>query len=545
MKKYTVGLDFGTGSMRALLVDLASGKELGYKECKYPHGVMESTLPDGTRLGPEWSLQHPEDYLFALTETVPNLLREHGVLREEVVGLGIDFTSSTVIPLDATLTPLCLMKEYSGNPHAYAKLWKHHSAQYCAELITDLAKKTEQAWLVRNGGRISPELAFPKLLQVALEAPELFDRVEYFMDAGDYMVSLLTGEVSRSTCIAGYKYCWSKEEGFPDEGFLNGLAPDFGSKVLKKLRGKFFAPGASAGTLTKEFAEKLGLSEKTAVSAAVIDAHAAIPAIGQIGENQMLMILGTSGCHHLLSKSYRQVEGVFGIVEDGVIEGFYCYEAGQSGMGDHFEWLLRNCVGKDVEDRACAKGMSVLNYLAQLASEKRAGETGLLCLDWFNGNRSVLNDCDLSGVILGLTLSTQPQDLYRALVEAVAFGTRKIIESFENSGVAVDALFATGTMSKSSFVMQTFADVTGKRIRIVASQNGPALGAAIFAASASGTFSLAEATKRLGKLQENSYDPDPKNSALYDKLYGEYCLLHDYFGREENPVLKTLKSLRK
>lgn len=544
MKRYTIGLDFGTRSMRALLVDLASGRELGYKECKYPHGIMEDTLPCGVKLRPDWALQHPEDYLFAMTETIPCLLQEFDVCGEEVVGLGIDFTASTVMPLDKTLTPLCLRDEFAENPHAYVKLWKHHSALYCADLITERAKESGEPWLKRIGGKVSSEFCLPKLLQIALEAPEIFEKMEYFMEAGDYVVCRLTGNLSRSACIAGFKSYWHPEEGYPREEFLNSLKPEFGTKALKKLRGALLPSGTSAGRLTPEFAKKLGLSEHTVVATAVIDAHAAIPSAGMLRENQMLMIMGTSGCHISLSKEYSEVDGICGIVKDGIIDGFYCYEAGQNGAGDHFEWLLRTCITKKVEEEARSANMSVLDYLAHLAQKQAIGEHGLLCLDWFNGNRSILTDSDLSGVILGLTLSTKPEDIYRALVEAVAFGTRKILENYENAGVPVDGIFATGTMAKSPFVMQTFSDILGKEIRIVASQNGPALGAAIFAAVAAEALPLEEAVRKLGKTKDEYYVPNLENNCLYDTLYKEYSTLHDYFGRGINPVLKKLKALR-
>ncbi len=544
-RNYTVGLDFGTRSMRALLVDFESREELGYKEYKYPHGIMETALPDGTRLGPDWALQHPEDYLLALRETIPALLREHGVDGEAVLAIGIDFTASTVMPLNADFTPLCLMPEYKSIPHAYVKLWKHHSALYCADQITNLAKETGEPWLKRIGGKVSSEFLFPKLLQIALEAPEIFDNTEYFMEAGDYVVYRLTGALSRSACIAGFKSYWTPDEGYPSEEFLNRLHPRFGTRALKMLRGPLLPAGTAAGKLTPEFAKLLGLSENTVVATAVIDAHAALPSAGAIRENDMLMIMGTSGCHISLSKTYREVDGICGVVKDGVIDGFYCYESGQNGAGDHFEWLLRTCISKEVEEAAKAKGMGVLDYLAFLAKDQSVGEHGLLCLDWFNGNRSVLTDSDLSGVILGMNLSTKPEDLYRALVEAIAFGTRKILENYEESGIAVDGIFASGSMAKSDFVMQTFADVLGREIKIVASQNGPALGAAIFAATASGAFSLEEAALRLGKTKDVFYKPNFDHKRLYDKLYHEYSVLHDYFGRGENPVMKTLQALRK
>ena len=365
------------------------------------------------------------------------------------------------------------------------------------------------------------------------------------MEAGDYVTCRLTGKLAKSANIAGFKTCWSREDGYPSEEFLNKLHPDFGIQAMKMLRGELLPAGASVGNLTKEFADLLGLSENTIVTTAVIDAHAALPSTGSIRENDMLVILGTSGCHISLSKQYREKDGIFGIVKDGVVDGFYCYESGQCGMGDHFEWLLRTCITKEIEENAKAKDLSVLDYLAELAGKKGIGETGLLCLDWFNGNRSVLNDSDLSGMILGLTLATKAEDIYRALVEALAFGSRKILENYEEAGIPVGNLFATGSMAKSPFVMQVFSDVLGKEIRLVASQNGPALGSAIFAAAASGIMTLEDAARKLGKTKEAFYQPNPENKSLYDALYREYSILHDYFGKGLNPVMKTLKSLRK
>ncbi len=546
--KYTIGLDFGTLSGRAVLVSAEDGRELGYKEYVYPHGVMDRTLPDGRPLKPDSALQHPQDYLDVPEKTIPALLAECGVDKEAVIGIGIDFTACTVMPVYADGTPLCMTDAYRGEPNAYVKLWKHHAAQEYADRINATAEARGEAWLKRYGGKTSCEWAFAKLLETYVEAPDVYRAADLCLEAGDWMVMQLCGKLRRSACMAGYKALWSREEGYPSRAFFEAVAEGFGGAAEEKLRGEVVAAGAPCGYLTKEAAARIGLTEKTAVSAAVIDAHAAVPSLGGDCEGKMLMILGTSTCHISLSKSLAYAEGICGVVRDGVMPGYYAYEAGQACVGDCFSWFMHNCVPESVSEAARERGMNLHRYLRSLAEKKRPGEGRLIALDWWNGNRSVLSDTTLSGMIIGLNLNTRPEDLYRALIEATAYGTRKIVENYEQNGIPVREVYATGGIAdKDPFTMQIYADVLNRPIRIAGASNGPALGSAIFASAAAGRAAGGyddpfEASRAMGKLRDTVYSPISENVEAYRLLYAEYERLHDYFGRGGNEVMKRLRA---
>jgi len=297
-------------------------------------------------------------------------------------------------------------------------------------------------------------------------------------------------------------------------------------------------------------AELTGLTTDCAVAIANVDAHVAVPAAKITGTGKMLAIMGTSTCHMLLGDVEKVVPGMCGVAYEGILPKLYGYEAGQSCVGDHFAWFVDNCLPAEYHEAAKAANLSVHDYMSAKADELSAGESGLLALDWWNGNRSVLVDVDLTGVMLGMTLATKPEEIYRALVEATAYGTRKIIETFENSGIAVDEFYAAGGISRNPIVMQIYANVIKKPVRIAGSPQTPALGSAIFGAVAAGGVvgghdNVADAAACMGKLLDVVYMPQRGEAEVYDALYGEYTRLHDYFGRGENDVLKFLKDIRK
>ena len=545
--KYTIGLDFGTLSGRAVLVSVEDGKELGYKEYPYPHSVMDREIPTGKKLGDDWALQHPQDYLDVLKNTIPALLKECGVDKNDVIGVGVDFTACTIMPVYSDGTPLCMTEKYIDEPNAYVKLWKHHAAQKYADMINETAEKRGEAWLKRYGGKTSCEWAFAKMLQTFYEAPEVYNDSDLYIEAGDWLVWKLCGQIKRSACMAGYKALWSKEDGYPSRDFFAELGVGFEGAAEDKLRGEVVAAGAPCGFLTKEAAELCGLSEKTAVAACIIDAHAAVPSLGGDCDGKMLMIIGTSTCHISLSKSLAYADGICGVVEDGVMPGYYAYEAGQACVGDSFAWYIDNCVPESAKIKAKEQGINIHKYLRSLAEKKKPGENRLIALDWWNGNRSVLSDSSLSGMIVGLNLNTKPEDIYRALIESTAYGTRKIVENYAENNVPVNEIYATGGIAdKDAFTMQIYADVLGRSIKIAGASNGPALGSAIFAAAAAGKNaggydSAFEASSAMGRVRDTVYNPIPENVELYNRLYAEYEKLHDYFGRGENNVMKKLR----
>lgn len=551
-KKYSIGVDYGTLSGRAVLVEVDTGEEIATSVKSYTHGVMDEYLPDGvTRLGSDWALQHPGDYLEVLSATIPDILKESGVSAEDVIGVGIDFTACTILPVDENGDPLCFLEKFKSNPHSFVKLWKHHAAQDEANKLNQIAAQREEKFLKRYGGKISSEWLMPKVWQILDEAPEVYNEAKRIIEATDWIVLKLTGKEKRNCCTAGYKAIWHKQNGYPSRKFFKALDPRLENMVEEKLSNDIYPLGSKAGEITEKAAELTGLKVGTAVAVGNVDAHVAVPAVGITEPGQMLMIMGTSTCHIMLGNEEKIVPGMCGVVEDGVIAGFKGYEAGQSCVGDHFEWFVENCVPYKYTEEALGRGINIHELLREKAMKLKVGESGLIALDWWNGNRSVLVDADLTGLIAGSTLLTKPEEIYRALIEATAYGTKTIIEAFQNSGVPINELYAAGGIAeKDELMMQIYSDVTNMEIRIAASSQTPALGSAMFGAVAAGSKrggydSVVDAAKVMGRVKEEYYKPVPENVKVYEKLYKEYKKLHDYFGRGENDVMKRLKRIKK
>ncbi|OGO65970.1 MAG: ribulokinase [Chloroflexi bacterium RBG_19FT_COMBO_55_16] len=551
--KYTVGIDFGTESGRAVLVEVATGREVASTVYPYQHGVIDEALPlpgKLIRLDPDWALQDPLDYIRTIQNTIPAVLAETGIDPVDVVGLGIDFTACTMLPVKADATPLAALPEFRDNPHAWVKLWKHHAAQPEADKINATARMLNQSWLARYGNKISSEWFFSKTLQILDEAPEIYLAADRLLEAADWVIWQLTGEEKRNSCTAGYKAIWSKREGFPPKEYFAALDPRLENVIDEKMSRVIYPIGERAGGLTEQAAGWTGLRPGTAVAVANVDAHVAVPAVTVTEPGRMVMIMGTSICHMVLSGEEHLVPGICGYVEDGIIPGMFGYEAGQSCVGDHFAWFVENCVPAAYEREARARGLDLHQLLEEKAANLKPGESGLLALDWWNGNRSVLVDVDLTGLLIGATLATKPEEIYRALIEATAFGTRVIIEAFQDHGVPVNDLVACGGLpEKNRLLMQIYADVTGREMKVTASKQTSALGAAMFGAVAAGRAaggydSIFEATRSMAHLKEETFKPNLVDKEVYDQLYAEYLRLHDYFGRGGNDVMKTLKRIK-
>ena len=545
MKKYVIGIDYGTLSARCVLVDTDDGAEVAESVLDYAHGVMDDRLPCGKELPKLYALQHPQDYLDVLRFTVRDVFSKSGVSRDSVVGMGIDFTSCTVLPIDKDGVPLCFYEKYKSEKHAYVKLWKHHAAQPEADEITALAEARGERWLGIYGGRVSSEGTFPKLLQLLREAPEVYNDTARFLEAGDWLSLMLTGTESHSAVFAAYKALWNDESGYPSNDFLVALDKRLDGVVGTKISENVLAMDKIAGVLNEKGAELTGLNVGIPLALPMIDAHSAMPAAGCTEEGDLILIVGTSGCQILNAASKKSVEGICGYVKDGVIPGFYTYEAGQAAVGDVFGWFVKNCVPAEYSAEAEKRGISIHKLLRERASKLRVGQSGLLALDWLNGNRSVLADSELGGMILGLTLQTKPEEIYRALIEATAFSTRMILEHYEQNGIEIKRVCAAGGIAqKDDMMMQIYADVLGKEISIAASAQAGALGSAIYAAVAAGLYpSVSEASGRFVKAPFRVYRPDPMDGEAYSVLYAEYKRLHDYFGKGENNVMKTLRKL--
>ena len=549
---FALGIDYGTESARALLVDVATGDEVATAVCEYSNGVITESLPGtGTKLpAHDWALQDPGDYLRALDATVPACLKEAGIDGGQIIGIATDFTACTMLPTKADGTPLCALDAFRAEPNAWVKLWKHHAAQPEADRVNETARRMGEGWLERYGGKISSEWFFPKALQILDEAPEVYHAADRLIEAADWIIWRLSGNETRNLCTAGYKAIWSKRDGFPRREFFEALHPDFADVIDEKMSRDVLALGGRAGGLTHAMAHRLGLAPGTAVAAGNVDAHVAVPACTVTSAGKMVMIMGTSVCHLLCGTEEKEVPGQCGVVEDGILPGLFGFEAGQCAVGDIFAWFTRTAVPPEYHAEARKRKETVHDLLARKAAAYRPGETGLLALDWWNGNRSVLVDADLTGLTLGMHLGTKPEEMYRALIEATAFGTYKIIRTFEESGVAVEEIYCCGGLpEKNDLLMQIFSDVTGRRFRIARSRLACALGSAMHGAVAAGKAaggfdSIREAAARMAGVRKKTYKPDPKAHAVYDKIFAEYDTLHDYFGRGGNDVMKRLKTLK-
>lgn len=544
MSKYVIGLDFGTQSCRSALVDIDTGEEIHASIFNYRDGVIDDHLPGSNRKLPfDSALQNPRDYEDGIIHTIKEILLKTQINPNTVISLGLDFTSCTMMPIKADSTPLCCIKKYREDPNSWTKLWKHHAANDYAIHFNEIAQSRNEDFLRRYGGKISSEWMMPKIMEIADRSPEIYDGTDSFIEGGDWMVFRLTGNLTRSISFLGYKAIW--DNGFPSVEFFKTLNPKL-ENIYKKLSGKVLKLGEIAGLLNSDYQKKLNLP-KIPVASANIDAHVAVPATTVVEPGKMAMIMGTSTCHMTLRDDFVEVPGVGGIVKDGIISGYYGYEAGQSSVGDAFEWFIKNSLPKSYYDQAADKDKSIHDLLTKKASSLKPGQSGLLCLDWLNGNRSILMDADLSGMILGIKLSTKPEEIYRALIEATAFGTRKIIETFKKYGIQIDSLYACGGLAqKNEMLMQIYTDITGRPISIAKSTQTGCLGSAMHAAVAVGYYKdIKEAAKKMAQLKNKRFTPEKKNTEIYNKLYRQYSKLHDYFGLSDNSEMKALSNIRK
>lgn len=543
--QYVIGVDYGTLSGRALVVRVSDGQELASAVFEYPNAVMDTQLAStGAKLPPEWALQDPSDYVDVLKNAVPAAISAAGIDATKVIGIATDFTACTILPVDQNGTPLCKLPGFEGNPHSYVKLWKHHAAQTHADRINRIARERNESWLPRYGGQISSEWELAKGLQLLEEAPEVYHSMAKFVEAADWIVWQLSGSYVRNACTAGYKGNLQDGE-YPTKEFFAALNPEFADFAETKLKHQIGQLGQKVAGLTAEAAKWTGLPEGIAVAVGNVDAHVTAPAAKATQPGQMVAIMGTSTCHVMNGEALKEVPGMCGVVDGGIVSGLYGYEAGQSGVGDIFAWYVANQVPASYYSAAEQAGKSIHQYLTDLAATEPVGAHGLVALDWHLGNRSVLVDVDLSGLLIGATLTTRPEQIYRALLEATAFGTRKIVETFAESGVPVEEFIVAGGLLKNAFLMQLYSDVTRLPLSTIDSDQGPALGSAIHAAVAAGAYpDVRMAAEAMGKVNRGVYQPNEERSKQYDLLYDEYQTLHDYFGKGANDVMKRLKALK-
>jgi len=418
--QFTIGVDYGTLSGRAVVVRVSDGTEVGSSVYEYPNAVMDQKLnASGAALAPEWALQDANDYVEVLKHAVPSAIKNAGIDAEQVIGIATDFTACTVLPVTQDGTPFSNLPEFVNRPHAYVKLWKHHAAQPQANRINELARERNEAWLPRYGGQISSEWELAKGLQLLEEDPEIYNAMFKFVEAADWIIWQLCGTYVRNACTAGYKGNLQDGE-YPSREYFAALNPNFADFAETKLKHQIGQLGDRAGGLTAEAAAWTGLTEGIAVAVGNVDAHVTAPAAKATQPGQMVAIMGTSTCHVMNGSILTEVTGMCGVVDGGIVSGLYGYEAGQSGVGDIFAWYVNNQVPAEYFEQAQQAGQSIHQYLTDLAEAEEVGAHGLVVLDWHSGNRSVLVDHELSGLVLGLTLTTRPEQIYRALLEATA-----------------------------------------------------------------------------------------------------------------------------
>ena len=552
MHRFVIGVDFGTQSARAVLVDCRTGKTVAEKSQTYPHGVIDYALPDGTPLtGDGWALAHPQDYLDALKITVRGVTAAFGAAPDEIGALAIAATACTLLPVNGGLIPLCQLPGLQDHPHAYCKLWKHHRAQPYADRMTETARAMHLPFLADYGGRISSEWAIPKVMEVYHEDRAVYDAADRFMQFSDWLTAWMVDDPDvQNGSIASYKALWSFRDGDPSDTYLAAVGEEAVQIVHEKLRGRKLLAGECAGRLCASAAVALGLQPGTRVGMAHTDAHSAAYGAGIAGEGDYVFILGTSSCGHLLSSRKERVPGVTGALTDSLIRGYTCYSAGQACVGDMLDWLVRSALPPEYQAQAAARGKTVYQLLEEEASTQQPGECGMIVLDWFNGNRSILANANLSGLLLGMTIKTGAADIYRAMLDAIAFGHREIVEQFYRHGLQINRMVICGGIAhKNDLLLQIMADVLNRRLEISADPQATALGAAICAATALGAEnggydSLPEAVGAMHAGISKVVSPDPLCAARYEPLYGIYQRLYQFFGQEAPDIMKQLYQLQ-
>jgi len=545
---YAIGVDFGTLSGRALLLDLKSGQEVAALEVPYPHGVIDERLPGAAvDLPPDWALQDPDDYLYVLEQAIPALLTISRVKPENVIGLGVDATSCTVLPVLEDGTPLCRLPDFRTRPHAWPKLWKHHAAQPWANRLTEVAHEMGETFITRYGGRISSEWYYPKLLEIFDQDPAVYRTMRWFVEATDWIVWQLTGQLKRNSCTAGYKALWDPQTGIPSSDYFVRVHEAF-HHPSEKLGHTFYPVGTPAGSLSPTMARRLGLTPAVVVAVGNVDAHVSMVGAGVTEPGPMVMVIGTSICNLMVSQEDIRVPGITGVIPDGILPGFYGYESGQVAVGDMYAWFVEQAVPARYFEQAAASGLTIYEYLEQLADGLRPGETGLVALDWWNGNRSILGDADVSGLLVGQTLATKPEHIYRALLESTAMGTRRIIDNFLEHGLPVTEIVAVGGIShKSPLLMQIYADVTGLPVKVLDSSEIPARGSAVFGAVAAAGGDAAAVLRlghQLAPAIQHIYRPRSRHHLAYQQIYRHYRTLYEFFGQTHQNVMHDLKAWR-
>ena len=543
MSHYVLGLDFGTNSCRSLLVDVTSGMEIASHVFPYPSG-NDGVIIDLS--DPNLARQNPADYLLGIEATIRGAIQkgkesDPQFHTSDIIGIGIDTTGSSPMPVDAEGQALCFQQRFKDDPAAMVWLWKDHTGYKEAAQITQLASEIRPQYLSKIGGTYSSEWWWSKILHCKNVAKDVFEAAASWIEICDWIPAVLTGELSpqkvkRSVCAAGHKAIFNPAwKGLPDSEFLEKLSPGLGS-LRPRLYDTVHTADRRAGTLSPAWARRLGLSSSVAIAVGAFDAHMGAVGAG-ISQGTLVKIIGTSTCDimiHPNDEPLQDIPGVCGIVDGSVMAGFYGIEAGQSAVGDIFLWFVNTLVpekfGRTQDEQFAA--------LEKAAAALKPGESGLIALDWNNGNRTILVDARLAGLLIGQTLHTQPHEIYRALLEATGFGALVIIDRIEEYGVPIkEVVNCGGLASKNALMMQIYADIAGRPMKISRSEQTPALGAAVFAAVAAGKeaggYDSVVAAQKAMVGSGREYRPVERNHRIYQRLYTLYRRLHDAYGTRQ------------
>lgn len=547
MGRILLGLDFSAAELKVVALDIKSGRSIGISSCPYKHGVIENHLPSGEKLPKFFSLQSPEDWLDAMTIAVRKLITETRIPKEEIASIGVSFTSCTTLPVFEDGSPLCLDAQYAGNPHAWPKLWKHYASRGQAKRLTKIAEDRGEPFLENYGGKISSEWLWPKLLETLEEAPELASNMSFYLEGGDWIVWQLTGRQTRNQCAAGYKACYVEGLGYPPGDYLASINLDLADIAERARAIPVLSPGRFVGGLTKEVAGILGLLPGTPVGAAVVDAQGSVAGAGVFLPNILVMTLSTSTSHLVMSKEEKLFQGFSGTVKNGILDGFWGYESVQPATGDIIEWYMQTLAPMPVYERSGDDDVDPWIVLDRYISEVPAGSNGLLSLDWWDGNKSILLNTALTGLIAGFTMRTTPDEIFKCIVEGSAFGAKRIIENYKANGVEIKRIVATGDLPfKSPSIAQVYADIINQEIRMPDSKQSVARGAAIIGGLAVGVHNLGYSSREeyfsaMIPPDYDNYKPNSEHAATYKKLYESYLELHDYFGLQSSLLSKLRK----
>lgn len=534
---YTIGLDYGTNSARCAIVDVANGSEIATAVFDYPTGQAGIILDESDH---NLARQNPADYIKAIEVTIAGAIAQAKKINkdfvpENIIGIGIGTTGSTPLPIDKEGTPLAVLPQFKGNPNAQAWLWKDHTAHAEAAEITELAAKEHQEYLAKCGGVYSSEWFFSKILHCLRTDPEVFDAAYTWIECSDFIPAVLTGiadpdNIKRNRCAAGHKAMFADIwGGYPAKDFLTRLDPKLG-QLYDTLNQKTYTIDTTAGTLTKQWADKLSLPAGIPVAVGALDAH--MGAVGSgIAPGTMVKIIGTSSCDMIVSQPQQEIAdipGICGIVDGSIIPGLIGIEGGQSAVGDIFNWFVNYI-------KPGGESASSHEALAEKAAKLKPGQSGLLALDWNNGNRNILVDQRLTGLLIGQTLHTKPEEIYRTLIEATAFGALTIINRFQEYDVKVTEVICCGGIAeKNPLLMQIYADILGREMKISRSDQSCALGSAIAAAVVAGDHdTIADAQRAMCGTKNVAYKPISENQKIYSELYKLYMQLHDAFGPKD------------